>query len=77
MDARNCFKGGVRVGTIKCISGFNHQGKRNLIINKNLCYEEYPRYELKEDWEYIILCNGINKMKNELINDMIEEISKE
>ena len=77
MDARDCFEGGVRAGTIKCTSRFNHHRKRNSIINKNLCCEESPRCGLKEDWEHAILYDGINKMKNELINDMMEEISKE
>ena len=77
MDTRNCFEGGVGAGTIKYVSGFNHHGKRNSIINKNLCFKECPRYKLKEDWEHTILCDGISETKNELINDMTEEISKE
>ena len=77
MDTRNCFKGGVGAGIIKCVSGFNHYRKRNLIINKNLCCKECPRCGLKEDREHVVLCNRINEIKNKLINNIKEEISKE
>jgi len=42
-EARNCFNSGVGVGTLKCVYGYNHHGKRNSKINKGLVETKCPR----------------------------------
>ena len=49
MDARNCFHEGVGVGTLKCVVGYNHYGRRNQIVNKELVGSKCPRCEREED----------------------------
>ena len=39
---RNCFHGGVGVGTLKCIVGYNHHRKRNKMVNKGLTDDKCP-----------------------------------
>ena len=48
-EARNCFGGGARNGTIKCVTGHNHHGVRNAKINQDLCSDSCPRCGTKED----------------------------
>ena len=48
LEERNCFSGGVGIGTIKCVSGCNHYEMRNSVINKGLVDDRCPRCNGKE-----------------------------
>ena len=39
---RNYFHGGVGVGTLKCVVGYNYHGKRNRLVNKGLTNDKCP-----------------------------------
>ena len=75
-EARDCFGGGVGNGTLKCVYGYNHHGVRNAKINKELTNEECPRCGKREDWTHVILCEGINEIKYEYLNDVKSNIEK-
>ena len=62
---------------IKSAYGHNHHGRRNTIINRELCQDECPRCGRCEDWEYVILCKGIEEFKVEYLNKMKQKMSKE
>lgn len=76
INVRNCFRGGVGVGTLKCIVGYNHHGKRNKLVNKGLTEDKCPRCEQIEDWEHVILCQSITGMKDEYLNELKSKMSK-
>ena len=76
-EARNCFGGGAGIGTIKCVNGYNHHGVRNAKINQGLCSDSCPRCGRKEDWEHVMLCEGINELKKEFIIEVEEKIKEE
>lgn len=70
VEARNCFHGGVGNGTLNCVVGFNHHGKRNGKINEGLTSSKCPRCGQEEDWEHVILCNGMQGIKEQYIKEM-------
>ena len=76
MEARNVFHEGVGAGTLKCVAGYNHYGKRNRTINKEMIGEECPRCQSKETWEHIILCDGAYQLKENYINKLKDKIDK-
>ena len=49
IEARNAFKvGRVTTVMIKCIYGYNHFGKRDAMINKNMVDSTCPRCDIDE-----------------------------
>ena len=76
-EARNCFAAGVGAGTMKCAYGYNHHGKRNAKINNDVCRDKCPRCNAIEDWEHIILCQGVESLKNEYIEELKVLTTKE
>jgi len=76
-EARNCFAAGVGAGTMKCAYGYNHHGKRNAKINNDVCRNKCPRCNAIEDWEHIILCKGVESLKNEYIEELKVLTTKE
>ena len=43
LEAQNMFYEGVGAGTLKCITGFNHHGCRDVSINSGLVGNKCPR----------------------------------
>ena len=77
VEARNSFAGGVGIGTLKCVTGFNHHGRRGNIINNGLCSSKCPRCEEHEDWSHVVKCEGIHQKKEACVKDLNEAIKKE
>ena len=65
MEARNCFPEGTGAGTLKCITGFNHYGVRNKLINNDTIDNTCPRCGALETWEHVVKCDGISELKQE------------
>ena len=76
VEARNCFYGGVGIGTLKCVNGYNHHGKRDGTINKGLVPTKCPRCGEEEDWAHVIKCQSINHIKEEYVNELRDKIGK-
>jgi hypothetical protein len=77
LEARNCFNSGVGAGTLKCVYGYNHHGKRNGKINKGLVQTKCPRCGEEEDWEHIILCQSISNLKDQYVSELKAKLEKE
>ena len=75
-ELRIYFSSGVRVGTIKCVTGYNHHGQRNAKINNDLCLTKCPRCNRCEDQEYVILCNRNENLKEEYIKELEQILKK-
>jgi len=75
-EVRNCFHGGVGNGTLKCVVGYNHHGRRNKAINNGLVSSKCPRCRSEENWEHVFLCSGISDLRNEYVNDMKTKLKK-
>ena len=43
INARNMFHKGIGAGTLKCVTGYNHCGIRNKMINNGLASDKCPR----------------------------------
>ena len=56
--------------------GYNHHGKRNNKINKGLPDSKYPRCKCQEDWEYVILYDSIDNLKQKYIKEIREKLLK-
>jgi hypothetical protein len=76
LEARNTFHEQVGVGTLKCITGFNHYGGRDDKINSELVRNKCPRYRQEESWEYVILYEGIKELKEKYLEKLSNNIKK-
>ena len=56
--------------------GYNYHGKRNGRINNRLLSMKYLRCREEEDWQYVILCQGINEMKEQYLKDVRTNLKK-
>ena len=61
---------------MKYIARFNQHSNRNQWINYGLVLNECPRCLNCKDWEHIILCQVINKLKLEFIEILHNKIEK-
>ena len=52
---------------IKCISGYNHSGIRNKLVNSEAMLTQCPRCINKEDQEYVLLCVANEDCNDEFI----------
>ena len=76
LEARNCFTGGVGVGTIKSAAGFNHYSVRNKLINAGLVGNRCPRCNEIEDWSHVVQCSSIDHLKEAYLIDMKQALRK-
>ena len=74
--ARNCFHGGVGVGTLKSVVGYNHYGKRDRLVNNGLADDKCPRCGRVEDWKHVILCESIDDMKSKYVKELKSKMMK-
>ena len=73
---RNCFHEGVGIRTLKCIVGYNHYRRRNKIVNNGLVENKCSRCKREEDWEHVILCQGIAEIKDQCATELNEKLRK-
>jgi len=61
---------------LKCITSFNHHGKRYKIINKRMTRYKCPRCLQTEDWDYVIIYPMIREGMKEFIIRLYTELLK-
>ena len=78
VEARNAFLVNlVTPSLIKCASGYNHYGQRDVVINKQLCNAECPRCSRNESWEHVVQCKETKSLRREFVKKLLIDMLKE
>ena len=56
LKVRNLFSKLATISNIKCSIKFNHYSMRDILINSRQVNDSFLRYNDKENWVYVILC---------------------
>ena len=74
LRARKKFHGATR-GAVKCVTGFNHYGKRHKEFNYNLPQSNCPRCGNIETWSHVIQCSALHDTNKKFVSNVIKEIT--